>query len=406
MIELTTKRKELKSFALYYNNFKVYTLGSLITRIGDWMDLVALNWAVLQFTGSAFYLGMISACRLLPVFTMSIPAGVLADRYNKRTLLLCLETGYMILTLILALLLLHSGPFWLFTLVVTLRSVFSTMGLTVRNAFIPSLVPSVALNSAIALNATIANLSGIVGPALAGFLLIFIAPSTIFGISALTSLAVIASILWVRPIRMLSKSKERESLSFVEAFNFIRSNSLVKSLLGLAIVPMLFGFPYTNMMPVFSKELLEVGPDGLGLLLGIAGAGALTASASLSWLKIGESQGKILVISSIGFGIALTLFAFTRRLEIALITMYAVGLLGQTYRTMSRITLQQAVPEHLIGRVLGIALMDRGFIAIGAIFIGWLVSYAGGFAAVLVMGLGTVGMTLLIVLLNHKILKI
>ena len=75
MIELMTQRKELKSFALCYNNFRVCIIGSLITRIGDWMDLVALNWAVLQLTGSAFYLGLISACRLLPVFTMSVPAG-------------------------------------------------------------------------------------------------------------------------------------------------------------------------------------------------------------------------------------------------------------------------------------------------------------------------------------------
>lgn len=396
----------MKPFALCYNNFRVYTLGSLITRIGDWMDLVALNWAVLQFTGSAFYLGLISACRLLPVFTMSIPAGALADRYNKKKLLFGLETGYMFFTIILALLLMYSSPFWLFALIVTLRSVFSTMGLTVRNAFIPGLVPPVALSSAIALNATIANLSGIVGPALAGFLLTRVAPSSIFWISAFTSLAVIASLFWVRPIAKVPDRKSIKNSGVEEALSFIRSNSVVKSLLILAIVPMLLGFPYTSMMPVFSKELLQAGPDGLGILLGASGAGALTASASLSWLKVKNNHGKILVVSSIGFGVALTLFALTQRMELALIVMYGVGLLGQTYRTMSRITLQHAVPDHLIGRVLGIALMDRGFIAIGAIFIGWLASYAGSFVAAMFMGIGSASITLIIVLLDRKILRL
>lgn len=384
----------------------MYTLGSLITRIGDWMDLVALNWAVLQFTGSALYLGLISACRLLPVFTMSIPAGALADRYNKRKLLLGLETGYMFFTITLALLLMFSSPFWLFALIVTLRSVFSTMGLTVRNAFIPSLVPPAALASAIALNATVANLSGIVGPALAGFLLTLMEPASVFWISYLTSLAVIGSLFWVRPMVTLPEQKRQENTSIIEALNFIRSNSVVKSLLVLAIVPMILGFPYTSMMPIFSKELLKVGPDGLGILLGVSGAGALTASASLSWLKVKNNHGKILVVSSIGFGIALTLFALTRRMELALLAIYGVGLLGQTYRTMSRITLQHAVPEHLIGRVLGIALMDRGFIAIGAIFVGWLASYAGSSIAVLFMGLGSAWITLIIILINRKILRL
>ncbi|TGE35267.1 MFS transporter [Desulfosporosinus fructosivorans] len=396
----------MKPFALCYNNFRVYAIGSLITRVGDWMDLVALNWAVLQLTGSAFYLGLISACRLLPVFTMSVPAGALADRYNKRKLLLRLETGYMFFTITLALLLMYSGPFWLFALIVTLRSVFSTMGLTVRNAFIPSLVPPVALASAIALNATFANLSGIVGPALAGFLLTFVEPVSIFRISAITSLAVIGSLFWVRPMATLPEQKCHENTGIMEAINFIRSNSVVKSLLILAIVPMLFGFPYTSMMPIFSKELLKVGPDGLGILLGASGAGALTASASLSWLNVKNNHGKILVVSSIGFGIGLVLFALTRRMELALMAMYGVGLLGQTYRTMSRITLQHAVPDHLIGRVLGIALMDRGFIAIGAIFVGWLASYAGSFVAALFMGLGCALITLIIVLLNRNILRL
>lgn len=406
MIEATTHKKEPKSFALRYSNFRVYIHGSLVTRIGDWMDLVALNWAVLQFTGSAYYLGVISACRLLPVFIVSIPAGALADRYSKKKLLLGFETGYVFFTLALAILLMNSDSFGLFAVIVTLRSVLSTMALTVRNAFIPSLVPSVALGSAIALNATIANLSGIIGPALAGLLLTRFEPVNVFWISAITSLAVIGSLFQVRPIASLPMRISREKSSIIEALKFIHSHSNVKSLLLLAIAPMLFGFPYTSMMPVFSKDLLKVGSDGLGILLSISGAGALTASATLSWLKVKSHHGKLLVASSIGFGIALTLFAQTRQLEHALLVMFGVGLFGQTYRTMSRITLQHAVPEHLIGRVLGIALMDRGFISLGAILIGWLASYAGSFVAALFMGLGSVLSILLIILINPRILRL
>ena len=145
--------------------------GSFVTRVGDWMDLVALNWAVLQFTNSPLHLGIINACRLVPTFLLSIPAGILADRYDRRKLLIWLQIGMMLLTFCLGYLVEARQSFWLFAFIVTLRSMLAAMDPPIRNALIPNLVPQSSMASAIAINTMVINLSRIIGPAIAGALI-------------------------------------------------------------------------------------------------------------------------------------------------------------------------------------------------------------------------------------------
>src|SRR4028119_850461 len=109
-------------FALRSRSFGIFAAGNLVSQTGEWMTLVALNWAVLEFTGSALYLGLINACRLVPTFLLSVPAGVLADRSDRRKLLILLQTGIMPLTLCVGYLLAAESPFWLLAAVGTLRS--------------------------------------------------------------------------------------------------------------------------------------------------------------------------------------------------------------------------------------------------------------------------------------------
>jgi MFS transporter, DHA1 family, staphyloferrin A biosynthesis exporter len=121
-------------FALRSRSFGIFAAGNLVSQAGEWMTLVTLNWAVLEFTGSALYLGLINACRLVPAFLLSLPAGVLADRSDRRKLLILLQAGIMPSTFGVGYLLAADSPFWLLAVVVTLRSALMAVVIPVRNS--------------------------------------------------------------------------------------------------------------------------------------------------------------------------------------------------------------------------------------------------------------------------------
>ena len=390
-------------FALRSRSFGIFASGNLVSQAGEWMTLVALNWAVLEFTGSALYLGLINACRMVPVFLLSVTAGVLADRSDRRKLLILLQAGTMLSTFCVGYLLAADSPFWLLAVVVTLRSVLMAMVIPVRNCLIPNLVPESQVASAVAVDSAVRNLSRIVGPAIAGILLAVMEVADVFWISACSIVAVMLSLFVVHPESNRDAVSNNIKADIQEAAVYVKNSPSVQSLLILAVVPMVFAFPYTAMMPLFAEDLLQLGPEGLGVLLSVAAAGALVGSA---WLSLGsetEGAGKWLVCSIIGFGLFLLLFTIAETLVVAAVVMFLVGLASQTYRTMSRVTLQTRVPDRLRGRILSIALMDRGLMPLGAILIGAVAEWAGALWAGVVMGGGCVAVTLAVLAARRQI---
>jgi MFS family permease len=390
-------------FALRSRSFGIFAAGYLISQAGEWMTLVALNWAVLEFTGSALYLGLINACRMVPAFLLSVPAGVLADRSDRRKLLILLQAGTMLSTFCVGYLLAADSPFWPLAVVVTLRSVLMAMIIPVRNALIPNLVPESQVASAVAVDSGVRNISRIVGPAIAGTLLAVMEVADVFWISACSIVAVLLSLFVVHPESDRSAASNNMKADIQEAVVYVKNSPVVQSLLILAVVPMVFAFPYTAMMPLFAEDLLQLGPEGLGVLLSVAAAGALVGSA---WLSLGsetQEAGKWLVCSIIGFGLFLLLFMTAETLITAAVLMFLVGLASATYRTISRVTLQTRVPERLRGRILSIALMDRGLMPLGAILIGAVAEWAGALWAGMVMGGGCVAVTLAVLAARRQI---
>jgi MFS transporter, DHA1 family, staphyloferrin A biosynthesis exporter len=395
-------------FALYSPPFRFYMGGSLIASVGEWMDMVALNWAVLQLTNSPLHLALINACRLVPIFVLSFPAGMLADRYNRRKLLILIQLGVTLLTFALGALLLQGAGFWLFAAVVTLRSILMAMDPPVRNSMIPNLVQPEGLTSAIAWNTTMLNLSRIVGPAVAGAMLVAMPANGIFWISGWGFLVEVLCLSFIRMQTGTGTARQRPRPKKVkgdlrEALLYIRRHPNAQSLLLLAVVPMVFGFPYTSMMPLFAKELLGLGPDGFGALLSVSAIGALVGSLFLSVAANRLGAGKWLISSLIVFGLCLLGFMLMHDFLWAAVMMFGVGLASQTYRTLSRMTIQLQVPDHLRGRIMSIALMDRGFIPLGALLIGVLATSAGTLAAGVTMGAGCVVITLAVLVLRRQI---
>ena len=390
-------------FALRSRSFGIFAVGNLVSQTGEWMTLVALNWAVLEFTGSALYLGLINACRMVPAFLLSVPAGVLADRIDRRKLLILLQAGIMPLTFCVGYLLAAESPFWLLAVVVTLRSALMAVVMPVRNSLIPNLMPESQVASAVAVDSAVRSISRIAGPAIAGILLAVTDVADVFWISGFSIVAVLLSLFVVRPESNRHAVSNGMKADIQEAVVYVKNSPSVQSLLILAVVPMVFAFPYTAMMPLFAEDLLQLGPEGVGILLSVAAAGALVGSA---WLSLGsetKGAGKWLVCSTIGFGLFLLLFMVADNLVTAAVMIFLVGLASSTYRTMSRVTLQTRVPDRLRGRILSIALMDRGLMPLGAILIGAVAEWAGALWAGVAMGGGCVAVTLAVLAARRQI---
>lgn len=390
-------------FALRSRSFRIFAAGYLVSQTGEWMTLIALNWAVYEFTDSALYLGLINACRMVPALLLSVPAGLLADRIDRRKLLVLLHAGIMPLTFCIGYLLAAERPFWLLAVVVTLRSSLVAVVIPVRNSLIPNLVPETQVASAVAVESGVRNLSRIAGPAIAGTLLAVTGVANVFWISGCSIAAVLLSLCFVRPKPNEDAVSSNVKADLREAAVYVKNSPAVQSLLILSGAPMVFAFPYTAMMPLFAEELLQLGPEGLGILLSAAAAGALVGSA---WLALGsgtQGAGKWLVCSILSFGLFLLLFMFAETLLTAAVMLFMVGLASSTYRTTSRITLQTRVPDRLRGRILSIALMDRGLMPLGAILIGAVTEWAGVLWAGMVMGGGCVAVTLAVLAARRQI---
>jgi MFS family permease len=377
--------------------------GTLVSRTGEWMDLVTLNWVALQMTGSPLHLALINACRLVPTFLMSVPAGILADRYDRGRLLMLTQALSAALTLALALAAATSTSFWLFAGVVTLRAMASAMDAPIRSALIPQLAGTDQVARAVAMQATLLSMSHILGPALGGLLMGTLGAPMVFALSAGLIALALPLTAGIRPGSPPRTATRGAGLS--EAIGYLKTEPLLQALMLLAIVPMIFGFPYTAMMPLFAQDVIGLGPEGLGILLSMTAVGALLGSGRLSVMEEVPHAGRWLIISLLGFGASLMLLMQTRSLAAAALIMALVGLSGQTYRTLSRISLQTRVPDHLRGRVMSIALMDRGFIPLGAMLIGVLAGWSGAWSAGMAMGAGCIGITLLVLLTNRTILK-
>lgn len=390
---LTSSRSAIRN-----GMFRVFIGGSTLYRTGDWMDFVAINWIALQAGGSGTFLGLVNLCRLLPIFLVSLPAGTLADRYDRRMLLIFAQAGSLVLTLGLSLWMAAEGPLWLFLALIAVRSVFAAMETPVTHALLPNLVQPEERGSAIAWNSAVLNLSRIIGPAIAGVMLLTTEPSVILWFNAASTLAMILIVAAVKPLSSAGKpgkadlpGSDRQGAR--EAWRYVRSEPAVQSLLLLAVAPMVFGFPYTSMLPLFTQELLGLGSDKLGQLLSISGAGSLLCSL---WLSLGRETrwpGRWLIVSLLGFGVSLCGFMAAPTFGWAAAAMFAAGLFGQAYRTMSRIAMQHQVPDRLRGRIMSIALMDRGFIPLGALLIGLIADTAGVLTAGLLMGSGCIAVT-------------
>ena len=358
--------------ALRHRNYQLFFSGQLISLIGTWMDQVAESWLVYRLTGSALLLGTVAFASLIPVFLLAPVGGAVADRHNRRTILVITQSCMMVLAFILALLTLtHLITVWELMVLAALLGVVNAFDIPARQAFIVDMVSRNDLVNAIALNSSMFNGARVVGPAVAGIVVAAIGEGWCFFANAVSFIAVITGLLLMRIDRPRMSVEGSPLENIIEGFKFVVQNGPVHALMILLGLVSFTAMPYAVLMPIFAEDILHGGATALGLLMGCSGVGALCGAITLAMRKTIQGLGRWVAIACSSFGVALIVFSFSHRLWLSAILLVPVGFFVMVQMASSNTLIQSMVPDQLRGRVMAVySMMFMGMAPFGALLAG------------------------------------
>jgi len=353
------------------------------------MQNVAQGWLVLQITNSPFLLGLVSMLGTLPVLIVSPIGGALADTLNKRTVVILTQVTAMTLAFILATLVLTKQvQYWQIVILASTLGITMSIDAPTRQSFVVEMVGKKDLLNAIALNSSIFNLARIFGPAFAGLIISAIGIVLCFYINGISYLAVIAGLLLMKGNFSPAKKQRAPVIKNIQdGFRYARRDKRIMALITLVAISSIFIMPYAMLMPVFARDILHVGPRGLGILLSAAGIGALTGALSLAVFSNYKKKGRFVLVGSIVFTIAAILFSFSNSYNISLLLLLFVGWGMVTQNASINSLLQSMAPDHLRGRIMSLyVLFFMGMMPFGSFQAGLLADHFGAKMALRIGG--------------------
>ncbi len=379
--------------ALRHRNYQLFFIGQLISLIGTWMDQVAESWLVYRLTGSALLLGTVAFASQIPVFLMAPLGGTIADRYNRRNILVITQSCQMVIALALAALTLtHIVTVWQIILLATAGGIVSAFDIPARQAFVVDMVSRQHLINAIALNSSMFNGARVIGPAAAGIVVAAIGEGWCFFANGISFIAVIVCLLIMTIDRPRTDLQGSPLQNVIEGFKFVGGTGPIRALMLLLGLVSFTAMPYAVLMPVFADKILHGGPTALGILMGCSGVGALCGAVTLAMRKTIKGLGRWIAVACSSFGVALVLFSFSRTLWLSAILLIPVGFFVMIQMASSNTLIQSMVPDQLRGRVMAVySMMFMGMAPFGALSAGsiahnigapWTVAI-GGFISVI-----------------------
>jgi MFS family permease len=366
--------------ALKHRNFQLFFSGQLISLIGTWMQSIAEAWLVYRLTGSSLLLGSVGFASQIPVFLVAPIGGIVADRYDRRRIVIGTQIASMLLASTLAFLVLsHQVRVWHIFVLAALLGVVNAFDIPGRQAFLVDMVGKEDLMNAIALNSSMFNGARIIGPAIGGILVARIGEGWCFFSNAVSYIAVITGLVMMQVPRREYVAPPGSHLShIIEGFRFARQTGPIRALLMLLGLVSLVAMPYAILMPVFADKVLHGGARGLGILMGATGVGALLGALTLASRTGVRGLGRWVAISCGGFGLFLALFSFSRHFWLSTALLIPVGFCMMLQMSSSNTLIQSMVPDHLRGRVMALySMMFMGMAPFGAFFGGALADRIG-----------------------------
>ncbi|HET8569998.1 MAG TPA: MFS transporter [Candidatus Limnocylindria bacterium] len=379
--------------ALRYRDFRLFWAGLVISNTGTWMQMFGQGYLVVQLAIrdgvphlAPTYLGLVGLTRALPGLTFGLFGGAVADRADRRQLLLLTQVGAALVALALALLTL-SGRIDI-THVLLLGALSSTIfafDAPTRQSMVPRLVGTGDIASAVGLNSVAFNGAQVVGPVLGGILYIPLGLGGLFLINSFSFLAVIAALLLMEPVPVSARRRDVTMLrSIREGLRYVRRDTVVRWLILLTFASALLARPWIQLLPAFTEHVLHVGALELSWLMGASGAGAVIgafATASLGGL---QRRGTVLLLSALAMSALIASFSLQRSMALALPILALVGFTTMLFMGLSNTMLQTRTPDHLRGRVMSVhTMVFLGFMPLGVMLLGAIGTVAGVDVAIL-----------------------
>jgi MFS family permease len=367
--------------ALRHKNFALFISGQGISVIGTWMQSIAMSWLVYRLTGSAFLLGFVGFISQLPTFVIAPFAGVVADRFNRRNIIVVTQILAMLQAFTFAALVLtNTIAVWHIMALGLFMGIVTAQDIPARQSFIHEMIEDKDdLGNAIALNSSMFNAARLIGPAIAGIVIAAVGEGVCFLLNGISYIAVIIALMAMTIKPGSPRSKNGHVVSDIkEGFRYAFGFPPIRSILLLLSLVSLIGAPYAVLMPVIARDILHGGPHTLGFLVGSAGVGALAGAIYLASRKsvLGLDSWIARACGIFAIGLIALSFSHVFWLSVVLIPIIGFGMMIQM--ASSNTIIQTIVKDDKRGRVMSIYTMSfMGIAPLGSLLAGSLASTIG-----------------------------
>ena len=387
-VEIEKTDKTLFGYALPYafralghRNFRLFFVGQFVSRTGFWMQNMAQAWLIYRLTESSLMLGLVAFAGQVPTLLFGLLAGVVADRFNRYRVILIALWLAMLQAFVLGILTMSEWiTAWQVFALALVAGTIQAFEMPARQSFLMEIVGRDDLASAIALNSTLVNAARILGPALAGLLVAQFGEGVCFTFKGCTFLAIIGGFLAMRlPPRVVEPHPAQSTTSFIgEGIRYALHTPAIRLLLILISLLSLLSTPYTVLMPIFAGDILDSGPNGMGMLMGAAGAGAVVGALLMARHQGTERLGRVTAFAFTRFGIGLILFSLSHNFWLSMLVLPLIGSGIMVPMAATNTLLQTLSPDHLRGRIMSLFfIMFMGAPPIGSLLAGFLAPLIG-----------------------------
>ncbi|MBA4799633.1 MAG: MFS transporter [Rhizobiales bacterium] len=375
--------------ALGYRNYRLFWYGNSISFVGDWLDQIALNWLVISTTNDPVMLGLVNLCRGLPIMLFAMFGGVVADRIDRRTMLIWTQALAMCVAIGLACVVaFFNASIWLILVLAVCRGMIVSFNLPARHSLVYQLVPHEAMASAVSLNSMTLNLAKIIGPLASAGLIASLGITACFIANALSFTAVMVMLLMLDlPPQKAARKQESFLASLVGGFTYMGREPILLMLVLVALVPTFFCQPYIQFLAVFAAQVFHTGASGLGLMTALAAAGSICGGLLASRLQRDARRGSTMLVFMASFGLSLILFSMAPTMYVAIPVLFAAGAMHIAYNSSNNTILQLTVDDAYRGRVLSSLFMTRGLMPMGTATMALLSTATGPRLAMALMAL-------------------
>lgn len=364
---------------LRHRDFALYWIGQCVSQVGTFIELTATTYLLYAITGSPLLLGLGGLVRGVPILVLALFGGALADRIDRKRLLLYTQSAQVATSIILGTLVATGAvQFWHIYVIGFVNSTLSAFDAPARNSFYPSLIPRADFQNAVTLSSVIFRLSTLLGPAIAGILIATAGPASPFFVNAASYFAIIFALLLIRT-KIPAVAGPRSSLRSAAwgGIQYAIQSPVLPLILATEAALSIFGHN-SALITIFARDVLHVGPDGLGLLLSSVGAGAIVGTVVLVATGEVRPKGALMIVSGSLYAVALLGFAVSTSFALSMAVLFVLGVADSGWGAMRNTIAQLATADAYRGRVMSmITVTSRGLTSAAQLETGAMVAAAG-----------------------------